>query len=126
MAALGAPTMRSTLLLIAIFLISSCTEDTAISYDETYSEELGNILEVEDIRTYEELRSYLDRKYINVEELPVAALIESGADTIVPYKYRLQNGKEFTVPIVFTASNERIVDPEFNLHSLPDGRGQTE
>lgn len=73
-----------------------------------------------DIRTYEELRSYLDQKYESIEELPMTAIISSDAETNVPFKYRLENGREFTVPIIFTATNERIIDPEFDLNSLPN------
>ena len=78
-----------------------------------------NSIAAEDVRTYEELRSYLDQRYDEVEELPVSAIIESGANTRVPFSYRLSDGREFRVPIIFTDSNERIVDPDFDLSSLP-------
>ena len=77
------------------------------------------MIDAENVRTYEELRSYLDQRYPGIEELPVYAIIGSGMDTSVPFKYRLENGIEFIVPIIFTATNERIVDPDFNLESLP-------
>lgn len=112
--------MRNILLLITALSISYCSEETTVSVIDNRSNEPRNMIEAADVHTYEELRSYLDHRYGEIEELPVTAYITSGMDTSVPFKYRLQDGREVTVPIIFTASSERIVDPEFDLESLPN------
>ena len=117
---LGARAMRFTLLFITALSITSCSEELRVSSNYARSNEPIVMLDPKNIRTYEELRSYLDRRYGEVEELPVAAIISSGMDTSVPYKFRLQGGREFTIPIIFTASNERIVGSEFDFGSLPN------
>lgn len=71
------------------------------------------------VHTYAQLRAYLDQQYGSVEELRVTAIISQGLDAPVPHSYRLSDGTEFTIPIIFTAENERIVDPDFDLKSLP-------
>ena len=112
--------MRSFLLLITALSTSYCSEELILSGNENRSNEPRAVIKAEDVQTYEELRSYLDQRYGEVEEMPVTALISSGMDTSVSFKYRLQDNREITVPIIFTASNERIVDPEFDLESLPN------
>lgn len=116
--------MRTSLLLPIILVIvlstSSCSEESTLSSGDTLSNEPDSDISAEDVRTYPELLSYLEQRYGQVEELQVAALIEYGRDTHVPFRYRLEDGSEFTVPIILTSSNERIVDPEFDLRSLPD------
>lgn len=77
-------------------------------------------MKAEDVHTYKELQSYLDQRYGEFEELPFAAQVSSGTGTRVPFKYQLPDSREFTVPIIFTASNKRIIDPEFDLESLPN------
>ena len=112
--------MRNILLLITALSISYCSEDTTVSDMNIRSNEPRNMIDAADVHTYEELRSYLDQRYGEIEELPVTAIITSGMDTNVPFKYRLQDDREITIPIIFTASNERILDPEFDLESLPN------
>lgn len=104
--------------IVVILSITACSQEASVTSDDI-STSHASIL-AEDVRTYEELRSYLDQEYEGIEELPVTAIIEFGTDTRVPFSYRLQDGREFTVPVVFTSTNERIVDPLFDLHSLPN------
>ena len=111
--------MRNILLITALSL-SYCSEKTTVSVIDNRSNEPRNMIKAADVHTIEELRSYLDQRYGEIEELPVTAIITSGMDTNVPFKYRLQDGREVTIPIIFTASNEQIVDPEFDLESLPN------
>ena len=118
--ALGAIAMRNSLLLTTLVLLHACSNDDNGATVIARSSETTVMIKVEEVRTYDERRSYLDQEYGVVEELPVLAVVASGMDTTVPYKYRLQDGREFTIPIVFNASNERIVDPEFDLYSLPE------
>ena len=117
---LGAIAMRNLLLLTTLVLMHACSNDDNGATVIASSSDPTVMIKVEEVRTYDELRSYLDQEYGVVEELPVLAVVASGMDTTVPYKYRLQDGREFTIPIVFNASNERIVDPEFDLYSLPE------
>ena len=112
--------MRNLLLLTTLVLMHACSNDDNGATVIASSSDPTVMIKVEEVRTYDELRSYLDQEYGVVEELPVFAVVASGMDTTVPYKYRLQDGREFTIPIVFNASNERIVDPEFDLYSLPE------
>lgn len=103
--------------IIAILSISACSQEATMTVSDTSSDQTS--ISSEDVRTYEELRSFLDQEYEGVEELPITAIIESGTDTRVPFSFRLQDGREFKVPVVFTRNNERIVDPMFDLNSLP-------
>jgi len=112
--------MRSTLLLTTLLATGCCSEEATVSFNDTRTNEPQVMIESENVHTYEEFRSYLQQRYGEVEELPVTAIITSGIDTSVPFKYRLNDGREFTVPIIFTAANRRIVDSEFDLNSLPN------
>lgn len=119
-AALGASAMKNILLVITVLSISSCSQENTVSVIDNHSGDSRVMIEAADVHTYDQLRSYLDQRYGDIEELPVTAILTSGMDTSVPFKYLLQDGREVTIPIIFTASNQRIVDPEFDLESLPD------
>lgn len=72
------------------------------------------------IETYDQLLSYLHEKYGDVRELPVFALLTVGESKLVPHKYRLPDGREISIDIVFTPEGERTLDPEFDLGTLPN------
>lgn len=112
--------MRFSLLLTLLLGANSCSDEATTPLEDTSFNEPKVMIDASDVRTYEELRLYLDQTYAGVEELPYAFAISTDRDTSVPIKYRLADGIEFTVPIIFTASNNRIVDPIFDLGSLPN------
>lgn len=105
---------------LCCLLISSCAEENGESSITEFAGDNSMAMNPYDVETYDDLRTYLDQKYGDIEELPVAALISSGMRNRVPFDYRLPDGREITVDIIFTENGQRIVDPDFDLESLPD------
>ena len=105
---------------ICTFLISSCTEQNSETSVERFSDVPDIGISPEYVRTYDDLQLFLEQQYGDVEELPFAAMIASGMPTRVLFHYRLPDGREIEIPIIFIGLGERIVDPEFDLYSLPN------
>tara|TARA_R110002073_G_scaffold206993_1_gene366933 strand:+ start:850 stop:1083 length:234 start_codon:yes stop_codon:yes gene_type:complete len=72
------------------------------------------------IVTHDQLLAFLIEKYGEVEELPVWTLLSFGEPKLVPHKYRLKDGREISIDILFTGTGERILDPEFDIGALAD------
>ncbi len=70
--------------------------------------------------THDQLLSILNEKYGAVEELPVWTLLTFGEPKLVPHKYRLTDGREISIDILFTGTGERVLDPAFDLETLPE------
>lgn len=76
-------------------------------------------ISADDVRTQEELDLYLKQKYGDVQ--PLASLWQGSRDSgSGDYRYRLPDGKEIAIPGIYTRSMGNIIDPEFDLQSLPD------
>lgn len=120
MNALRATTIHKLLVsLLAAGILNGCDNETALEAYQRESELTALRIEAMEVRTYADLQRYLEARYGSVEELPMTAILSTGEATTVPYSYRLASGIEFTIPIIFTENNERIVDPDFDLNSLP-------
>ena len=74
----------------------------------------------DDTITHDQLLVILNDKYGGVEELPVFTLLSFGEPKLVPHKYRLADGREISIDILFTGTGERVLAPEFDLGTLPE------
>lgn len=109
---MGVPTYA--IILLAALLVSSCA-------NESESKLKGKVLmDAENVESHDELLEFLAEKYGSVKELPVMALLSSGERKMVPHKYRLPDGREVSIDIVFTEQGKRILDPAYDLNRLPD------
>jgi len=50
-----------------------------------------------------------------IEDVPFFALLQGGERMLAPHTYRLPDGHEISIDIVFTPEGERILDPSFDL-----------
>jgi hypothetical protein len=109
--------MRSLIysyVILSTILISSCAEDA-----ETLSKQSA-LMNSGNVETHDQLLEYLNEKYGGVEELPVFTQLVVGVRKTVPHKFRLSDGREISIDIVFTGEGERVLDPAFDLEKLPN------
>jgi|GEM_PF-5793349 len=113
--------MKLALSILSLLLLVSCNEQASLSLEDFASRETEPEIDAGSVHSYEELQHYLRAKYGegNFTELPFAAIMSSSEDNHVTYSYRLANRTEFEIPIIYTTRNERILDPEFDLNTLP-------
>ena len=106
------------LVLIAV-LSTSCSRDDQLSLQDFADRNRTGEVNQGRVETLADLRIFLDRRYRNVKELPVILQLRGGEVVRVPFRYRLGDGREFEVPVMFTESGEAVIDPDFDLNSLP-------
>jgi hypothetical protein len=78
-------------------------------------------LSIENVRTYDELETYLRRKYGDIQ--PLQSLWSSsgnGDSGQGPYRFRLSDGSEISIDGIYSRTTGQIVDPDFDLRTLPE------
>ena len=94
---------------------------TAFSIDEVRTYKELEPLPVDEVQTYEELESFLRGKYGDIHPLDSIWIGSGNSDSVSgPFRFRLPNGSEISVDGLFSRAAGQTVDPNFDLHSLPD------
>jgi len=83
-------------------------------------------ISIDDVQTYDELEAYLRNRYGGIQPLP--SIWEATSPSINesskgPYRFRLQDGTEISIDGIYARDTGQIVDPNFDLRSLPDPIG---
>jgi len=110
-----------TLTIITIMAIASisCSRNENQSESTLPAGDVMKILAVDNVRTQDELDIFLKQKYGEVQSLP--SLWQGSRDSSFgDFRYRLSDGKEISIPGVYAVSTGNIIDPEFDLRTLPD------
>ena len=110
---------KLSIIILIIIASSSCSRDEN-SDDSTLAVEDGErMITVDDVQTRDELDLYLRQKYGDIQSLP--SIWQGSQDsTFGDFRYRLSDDTEIAIPGSYTSSTGTIVDPEFDLRTLPD------
>jgi len=128
--------VKFPILIVALAILTSCSEEDAVFVPSrivsepftsftTEEAQLDKELvsySVDEVRTYKELEGFLRSKYGDIQPLPSIwrspGIGDSGSSG--PFSFRLSNGSEISINGLYDRETGQIVDPNFDLRSLPD------
>ena len=120
---------------MAFGISTSCSEEEAVlgpsiivsepftlfTTDEALMNKELTSYSVDEVRTYEELERFLRAKYGNIQPLPSiwmsSGIGDSGSGA---FSFRLPNASEVSIDGLYHSATGKIVDPNFDLRSLPE------
>lgn len=113
-------TMKNiTIISLITLALVSCSQDENRSASTLPGGDSIKLIAVDNVRTQDELDIFLKQKYGDIQSLP--SIWQGSRDSSFgDFRYRLSDGKEISIPGIYTSSTGNIVDPEFDLRTLPD------
>ncbi|PCJ28029.1 MAG: hypothetical protein COA96_02380 [SAR86 cluster bacterium] len=113
--------MKFLIHIAAIASLLSCSEKDDVFAPYKAGSEPATQFSVDDVRTYDELEIYLRGKYGDIQPLPSYWSGSGDGDSgSGPFSFRLSDGSEISIDGLYNRATGQIVDPNYDLRSLPD------
>lgn len=113
--------MKFSLYMAILTLLFSCTEEEDVFAPYRAANRAALQLSVDDVRTYDDLETYLRNQYGDIQPLPSIWGGSGSSDSATgPYSFRLSNGTEVSIDGIYSRATGKIIDPNFDLRTLPD------
>ena len=113
--------MKFSIIVVTCSFLFSCSDNEDVLAQFETSADTSPRLLANEVRTYDELEAYLRQEYGDVQSLPsVWQSAGNGDSGSGPFWFRLPDGSEISVDGIYSRATGQIVDPAFDLRTLPE------